>query len=130
MSETAIEPSPTALATRLIEPRRATSPGDEDAGHARLQHVGVALERPAVLADVGTGEDEAALVARDGPRQPVCPRDRPDEDEAGVDLLGRLGAVGAADAQALQVTVPPSAATARERGRTSTLGSSPSCSTR
>ena len=41
MSETAIEPSPTALATRLIE-RARTSPATKTPGHARLQQVGVA----------------------------------------------------------------------------------------
>ena len=93
MSETAIEPSPTALATRLIE-RARTSPATKTPGHAGLQRVGVAAERPARRPDVGAGEDEAALVARDDALQPIGPRRRADEDEDGVDLLGRLGAVG------------------------------------
>ena len=46
ISDTAIEPSPTALATRLIE-RARTSPATNTPGHRRLQQVRVALERPA-----------------------------------------------------------------------------------
>ncbi len=48
ISDTAIEPSPTALATRLIE-RARTSPATNTPGTRRLEHVGLALQRPAVL---------------------------------------------------------------------------------
>ena len=91
--DTAIEPSPTALATRLIE-RDAHVAGDEHARRARLQRVGVALERPAVVAHLRPGEDEAPLIAREHALQPVRARRRADEDEAGVDVLARDLAVG------------------------------------
>ena len=100
-SETAIEPSPTALATRLNE-RARTSPATNTPGHGRLEQVRVALERPAGDLRVRPGEDEAALVARDDALEPVGARRGADEDEAGVGLEVGLVAVGVADAQAAQ----------------------------
>ena len=99
MSDTAIEPSPTALATRLIE-RARTSPATKTPGTLVSSSVGVALQRPAGAAGVGAGEDEAALVARDDAVEPVRPRRGADEDEARVDVLEPLLAVGPADASA------------------------------
>ncbi len=88
-----------------LDRARADVAGDEHAGDARLQQVGIARERPAVAPHVGPGEDEASRVARDGPVEPVGPRRGADEDEAGVDLLGRLAAVRPAHRQAREVVV-------------------------
>ena len=65
---------------------RADVAGDEDARHVRLEHVGLALERPAVALYVGAGQDEAALVAGDHALEPVGVRRGADEHEAGVDV--------------------------------------------
>ena len=75
-------------------------------------------------------EDEAALVARNHALEPVRARRRADEDEARVDLQQRLGTVRPADAQALEVTASPSAATAELPVRTSTFGRAAICSIR
>lgn len=103
MSETAIDPSPTALATRLIE-RVRTSPATNTPGPG-LEHVGLAGQRPAVIAHVGTGEDEAALVASHDALKPVGAGHGADEHEAGIDLLDRLRSVRGADPQRAQVAV-------------------------
>ena len=89
ISETAIEPSPTALATRLIE-RARTSPATNTPGHARLQHVRIALERPAGRLGVEPGEDEAVLVAGHDALEPVRARRGADEHERGIDGLVAL----------------------------------------
>ena len=73
--------------------------GHEHAGHAGLEHVGVALERPAVGRHVGPGEDEAALVAGDHAVEPVGARRGADEHEAGVGVAASSLAVAAAHAQ-------------------------------
>jgi hypothetical protein len=61
----AIEPSPTAEATRLLEPRRI--PGGEDARQAGLERERWTLQRPAARwvseSEVAAGEQEAAVVA-------------------------------------------------------------------
>jgi hypothetical protein len=62
--------------------------GHEDAGHARLQPVGVALQRPApgalaVPHQVGAGEDEAVVVALDDAGAPIGVGHGADEDEQG-----------------------------------------------
>ena len=88
-----------ALADRArdaLDRARAHVAGDEHAGDARLQQVGVARQRPAVPRDVGPGEDEAALVALDDAGEPVGARRGADEDEARVDVQRRLGAVAVA----------------------------------
>ena len=80
-------PSPTAAATRLTGPKR-TSPQAKMPGHARLQQVRVAVERPVPgRAHVGAGEHVAARVERDLGRQPAGLRVGADEDEqpAGVE---------------------------------------------
>ena len=82
-SDTAIEPSPTALATRLIE-RARTSPATNTPGTLVSSRYGSRVERPARGLGVGPGEDEAALVARDDAVEPVGPRRGADEHEAGV----------------------------------------------
>ena len=106
ISETAIEPSPTALATRLNE-RARTSPATNTPGTRRLEQVRLALERPARALDVGPGEDEPALVARDHAVEPVRARRGADEDEAGVGRELGLGALGRAHAQAAESPALP-----------------------
>ena len=96
-------PSPTAAATRLTGPKR-TSPQAKMPGHARLQQVGVAVERPAAgRAHVGAGEHVAAAVERDLGRQPAGLGVRADEDEqpAGVEA-GRLAGRAVADLDRLE----------------------------
>ena len=84
-SETAIEPSPTALATRLIE-RARTSPATNTPGTLVSSRYGSRLSGQPCRLRVGPGEDEAALVARDDAVEPVGARRGADEDEAGVDV--------------------------------------------
>ena len=62
----------------------------EDAGHARLQQVGIAVVRPApALGDVGAGQHVAARVARDLRRQPAGVGVGADEDEQAAALVPR-----------------------------------------
>ena len=104
ISDTAIEPSPTALATRLIE-RRPHVAGHEHARHAGLERARISRQRPAVVAYFGAGQDEPALVARDHSVEPVGARQGADEHEAGVDVDRALVAVGPAEPQPLQAAV-------------------------
>ena len=80
----------------------------EDARHARLEQVRVALELPAPRRrGVGAGEDEAALrIERDLGRQPVRLRVGADEDEQPAGLEARLlAAVAVADVDAPRATL-------------------------
>ena len=79
---TAIAPSPTAEATRLIDPLR-TSPDGEHPGAARLerQRLAVALGTLPVAGGLRPGEYEAALVERHLIREPARVGQRADEDE-------------------------------------------------
>ena len=88
MSETAIEPSPTALATRLIE-RARTSPATKTPGTLVSSRNGSRFSGQPSPLHVGAGEDEAVLVARDDALEPVGVRRGADEDEAGVDVERR-----------------------------------------
>ena len=82
-------PSPTAAATRLTGPKR-TSPHAKMPGHARLEQVRVAVERPAAGgAHVGAGEHVAAAVERDLRRQPAGLGVGADEDEEAAGLEPR-----------------------------------------
>ena len=120
MSETAIEPSPTALATRLIE-RARTSPATNTPGTVVSSRYGSRFSGQPAACGVGPGEDEPALVARDDAVEPVGARRRADEDEARVDVHRSLLAVGVADAQAREVAVLALAPRSRVPVRTSTL---------
>ena len=77
---TALDPSPTAAATRFIEPSRDVANG-EHAGKGRLEREGVpAGERVAVDIVVGqgaVGQHEPVAVERDAVAQPGGGRDRP-----------------------------------------------------
>src|SRR6476659_9928157 len=55
--------------------------GGENAGQARLEKERWAIERPSVGRQVGTGEDEPALVANHGIAEPVGSRLCPDHHE-------------------------------------------------
>jgi hypothetical protein len=89
---TAIAPSPTAEATRLIEPARAT--GGEYPGHAGLEEE--RLPRtflPVVRVKRGAvqrlpRQDEAAFVELDGPPEPAGVGLRADKDEESPRLQG------------------------------------------
>ena len=92
------------VATRLIE-RARTSPATNTPGTLVSSGARLALQRPAVLAGLGAGEDEAALVAGDDAVEPVGARRGADEHEAGVDVHRALVAVRPAEPQPLQPAV-------------------------
>ena len=79
MNWTLIEPSPTALATRLIE-RWRTSPATNTPGSVVSSRNGSRSSgqrcRVARRRDVGAGQHEAARVARDRVAEPVRVRAR------------------------------------------------------
>src|SRR5277367_601273 len=81
--------------------------GDEDAGDAGLEQIGVAVESPGfrrLRLEVGTGEDEALAVATELLRQPTGFGFGADKDEEGTGLPG-LFAVRSFEGQAFEVSV-------------------------
>ena len=92
ISETAIEPSPTALATRLIE-RARTSPATNTPGTLVSSRNGSRCSGQPRSADLRARQDEAPLVARDDALEPVGAGRRADEDEARIGVDDRLRAV-------------------------------------
>ena len=92
----AIEPSPTADATRLTEPWR-TSPAANTPGMLVSRRNGRAVERPdRRRRQVGAGEDEALLVPLDLGGQPLGVRAGADHEEQRVGRRrSRSCAVGA-----------------------------------
>ena len=119
----AMLPSPTAAATRLTGLKR-TSPAGEDARHARLQQVRVAVVGPApARGDVGARQHEAALVERDLGRQPGRVRVGADEDEQAAARAADLrpgGAIADVDRLELDVAVHASRPPHRAGSRCST----------
>ena len=86
----------------------------EDAGQARLEQEGIAVEGPRAGGQVGPGEDEALLVALDRGRQPLGVRVRADHEEERVGGDGLVAAVAAgAENQLLE---PGVAAAAHDLG--------------
>ena len=103
MNCTLIEPSPTALATRLIE-RWRTSPATNTPGSVVSSRNGSRSSgQRCVVGDRGVrpGEDEAALVAADLLADPVRVGRGADEHEHRADVE-HLVAVGAGDADVLE----------------------------
>ncbi len=101
---TAIEPSPTALAIRLTD-RWRTSPTANTPGRLDSSRRGRRVSgHPAWLVEVGAGEDELPLVARDDALQPPGARLLADEDEDRRQV--QLGlAIGGGEPDALQVLI-------------------------
>ena len=96
-SRTAIDPSPTAEATRLTEPLRA-SPTAKTPGAARLERqAGPAGAAVGSVGDVGAGEDEAGAIQLDRPPQPFGAGVGADEDEEPARVEAAVGAVAAVD---------------------------------
>ena len=90
ITRTAIEPSPTAEATRLIEPERP-SPTVKTPGQAGLQRQGGAADRVGGAAEVGdlevdAGEEEAVVVLGEGAVEPLGAGVGADEDEEAADV--------------------------------------------
>jgi len=86
----AIEPSPTAAATRLTDPFRIA--GREDARHAGCEMEGRPPEWPsAIVRQVLAGQHESALVSRDIGREPIGVRTRSDQHEEPVCRDGLVG---------------------------------------
>ena len=106
----AVEPSPTAEATRLIE-RWRTSPTANTPGMLASRSIGGRASgqdgRPALDEEIAAGHDEAPLVAHDPFREPARVRRRADEHEEGVgrDRLDPAGP-GVAERQPVQVVGP------------------------
>ena len=107
----AIEPSPTAEATRFIEPWR-TSPAAKTPGMLVSSENGLRSSgQPAVVVDVRAGADEAAVVRADSSagsqsvfgRAPIIRK-----SASAVDGLGRA-VVAVAQVEALQPAVSPAA---------------------
>ena len=91
-------PSPTAAATRLTGPERTVAAG-ENAGHAGLEQIGIAVETPAAGGGhVDAREHVAAPVERYLIGQPGRLGIGPDEDEASPGLEPRRLAGLAIDA--------------------------------
>ena len=123
----AIEPSPTAEATRLIEPWRTSPRRRPRACWSRA--AAAALERPAPVAlEVRPGQDEAAARPDEVGRQPVGVRQAPIIRNSASALDRLLGSVGAGSQdQALQPAVPPPPPTTSVPRRTSMFGAPSIC---
>jgi hypothetical protein len=103
----------------------------EDAWHARLEEVAVAVEVPFDAdADVGAGEHVAARVECDLQRKPAGLRVCTDEQEQPPDSSRVVSCLSAPRTSIVWIEVAPCAATTSVRYRTSTLGRAASWSIR
>src|SRR5580698_944392 len=100
----AIDPSPTADATRFTELCR-TSPAANTPGCAGFEQVGVPSQGPA-SSQVRAGQDEAPLVAPDHLGQPVGEWLRADQDEQPVGrLCAGIACVLVPESELLQTSI-------------------------
>lgn len=104
----AIDPSPTADATRLMEPCR-TSPAASTPGIV-VSSEGTTVERPVVvLRHVLAGDHEAMVISQDLRRQPLRVWSGPDEYEQRVGVDGLFFAGRVAQHELLEVTLTAAA---------------------